>query len=152
MLRAAEAADVNALWEIERLSFSSPWSKAALEETVIESLKGNSPSVCVAQEEQGEIKGFIIYSLVQDEAEIYDIAVSPVFRRKGVGEAMIGYMLCNCRRAFLEVRESNAPARALYKKMGFKAAGIRKKYYSDGENAVVMVYERTCGNGTDIGN
>lgn len=151
MLRAAEAADVNALWEIERLSFSSPWSKAALEETLLESLRGNCVAVIVAQDENEEIKGFIIYSLVQGEAEIYDIAVSPIFRRKGVGEAMIKAVLENCRRGFLEVRESNLPARELYKKMGFKAAGVRKKYYSDGENAVVMVYERTCGNGTDIG-
>lgn len=136
MLREAVLSDAEELYEIEKLSFNEPWSKSAFEDSI------NAEAVIVEICEADQIEGFIVYSLICGEAEVYDIAVSPAHRRKGIGEMLLKNMLQKCERAFLEVRESNAGAKALYKKMGFKESGMRKGYYSDGENAVVMIYER----------
>lgn len=149
MLRGAVREDISRIYEIEKLSFSCPWSEKAVRDSVEESLENSSVIVKIWETE--EIEGFVIYSLVCGEGEIYDIAVDPKFRRRGVGEKLLEETLKDCERAFLEVRESNLPAIGLYEKMGFKGGGLRKKYYSDGENALVMIYERTCENGSDIG-
>jgi ribosomal-protein-alanine N-acetyltransferase len=75
-----------------------------------------------------------------DEAEILNIAVDPLFRRRGIGSALLARV---CEEAqgviFLEVAEPNAPAIALYRKQGWEYAGLRPGYYDHGiTNAVVM--------------
>ena len=71
------------------------------------------------------------------------MAVAPSHRRQGLGkkllQALEDYAKENqAERTLLEVREGNTPARTLYEAWGFKAFGVRKNYYEDGENAVVM--------------
>ena len=81
-----------------------------------------------------EISGFIIYRSVLDEAEILNIAIKPTYQRQGLGEYLLLFLIntltekkiINC---FLEVRESNAAAIALYEKCGFVMAGVRQNYY-----------------------
>ncbi len=80
------------------------------------------------------------------EAELLRIAVDPARRRAGEGRALLRH--CQARLAamgiatlHLEVRVSNAPARALYEKEGWVARGIRKAYYRDGEDAALYVLE-----------
>ena len=91
-------------------------------------------------------KGFITYSVNIDTADLQDLFVAENYRKKGVGNALIAsFIKDTCARGvkklFLEVRESNTPAINLYKKAGFNLVLIRKKYYSDGENALVLVKE-----------
>lgn len=92
----------------------------------------------------GEIPiGFIGIWNIAGECDIIDIAVDIKYRRRGVAyrlmQDVIGYCRDNGYSAIhLEVRESNFAAISLYEKAGFKRVGFREKYYSDGENAVLM--------------
>ena len=96
----------------------------------------------VTREEK--IAGFLILSTVLDEAEIIEVAVSENLRRCGLGSELMDEVSGWCQKngilqIFLEVRESNFPAREYYKKFGFIENGIRKNYYRDPvENAVLM--------------
>lgn len=95
----------------------------------------------VVAESGGELCGFIaVRRVAEEEYEVLNLAVAPRFRRAGVGTKLLAHA---CERwhgsIFLEVRESNTAARALYGKLGFVEAGIRKKYYDNpSESAVVM--------------
>ena len=89
--------------------------------------------------------GFIVWRVVADEAEIITIGVAPAARRNGVAGAMILLMEQELKKqsvhnVFLEVSEVNVPAKKLYEKYGFVAAGKRPKYY-DGINAIIMKKE-----------
>ncbi len=142
MIRQAKAGDLENISRIENLSFDPPWSLKALSDTLEESLEGRG-SVRVLVWDRGEgAQGYIIYSLICREAEVFSIASAPEIRGQGVGKALMDAMLAQADTAFLEVRQSNAPALALYLRCGFKPAGLRKKYYSDGEDAVVMTFKR----------
>ena len=86
--------------------------------------------------------------LIIDEGHITNIAVHPDKRGKGYGTKVTSAMMqaavdVGVQYMTLEVRVSNEPALALYKKLGFKKAGVRKKYYEDnGEDAYIMVNDR----------
>lgn len=93
------------------------------------------------------VAGFLILSTVLDEAEIIEVAVSENLRRCGLGSGLMDEVFDWCRKneiskIFLEVRESNFPARMYYKKYGFVENGVRKNYYREPvENAVLMSKE-----------
>lgn len=126
--------------EIEKLSFSLPWSYAQLEHQML----GENNVFLVAENENGGILGYVGMMFVLDEGYISNIAVSPDFRRQGVADALIAELERRCadkRLSFmtLEVRESNYPAIALYSKHGFSAVGVRPNYYEKPrENALLM--------------
>lgn len=95
-------------------------------------------------ERDGELAGFLILSSVLDEAEILEVAVAENFRRAGIASGLMSEIFGWCKKngigqIFLEVRESNFPARAYYEKFGFSEDGRRKNYYRDPvEDAVLM--------------
>lgn len=128
--------------EIEKLCFSDPWP---LEQ--IERLLSGEGYVFLAAEEQGTIWGYISLQYVLDEGYIGNVAVSPEHRRCGVGYALVEAMTERAKAlqlAFLtlEVRESNAAARALYGRCGYRDVGLRRGYYEKPrEDAVLMTLE-----------
>ena len=78
---------------------------------------------------EGGVLGFAVFQLAAGEASLYALNVDPAARRKGVGADQ----------CFLEVRAANAPAIALYRRLGFAAAGVRRGFYRDPpDDAVVM--------------
>jgi ribosomal-protein-alanine N-acetyltransferase len=95
-------------------------------------------------ETNAQLVGFVAARQVADQAEILNIAVDRNFRRKGVATALLLAALDKFRRSaittvFLELRDSNHPARALYERNGFVASGRRKSYYRDpDEDALCM--------------
>lgn len=97
--------------------------------------------------ESGSLVAFILIRVVADEMEILNMAVEPAARRKGIASRLLEEALRNGgesapARAYLEVRESNAGARAFYMFMGFVESGRRKDYYSQPvEDAIVLVRE-----------
>jgi len=103
-------------------------------------------------ESQGSVAGFLMGRYVVDEAEIHNLGVRRSERRRGIGTALIEAAVAEFRkrgacRIYLEVRESNAAAIALYRVRGFVQQGIRKGYYrSPDEGAVLM--DRTLESGT----
>ena len=97
----------------------------------------------VAEERASEPLGFALLWRIQQELELVDIATHALHLRRGIARQLLLFVLDRAReggveQAFLEVRASNGAALALYRGIGFEAAGIRSKYYSDGEDAVWM--------------
>lgn len=94
-----------------------------------------------------EKKAFAIWQAAGGECELLSIAVEPAEQGKGLAKMLMEHC-CNelakqgIEKFFLEVRESNAAAISLYKKMGFKKIAERKKYYANGEAAVIMELNR----------
>ncbi|MCS7202749.1 MAG: ribosomal protein S18-alanine N-acetyltransferase [Dictyoglomus sp.] len=132
--------DIDEVYEINRLSFSSPWSKESFEREIF----SNKIANYFVAEKENKIVGYIGFWQIFREAQITTIAVHPDFRGKGIGEALLDYVIDLCRKnsieaIVLEVRVSNTIAQNLYLKKGFKKIGIRKWYYRDGEDAMVMV-------------
>ncbi len=93
---------------------------------------------------EGRLVGFGGYSLAADQADVIDVAVAPSFRRQGIARLLMQSVLADAsdrgaEAIFLEVRESNAGAIALYTALAFTACGVRKNYYANPrENAVLM--------------
>jgi len=95
-------------------------------------------------EESGEVIGMVAERSAGGEAEILNLAVAPAARRRGLGRQLVESALEAARAAraehvFLEVRESNATARAFYAGLGFAEAGRRHGYYREpAEDALVL--------------
>lgn len=138
MIREMQAADVPQIVAIESASFSDPWTEEMF-------LDGFKIPFCYSfvYEIEGEVVGYIIGSLLFDEAEVFNVATKPSLRGKGIGKALMDafekeMVALEGKKCFLEVRVSNMPARSLYEKRGYRQIAVRKKYYGDGEDALVM--------------
>lgn len=131
--------------EIERLCFSDPWSERMLREH----LDNQCAAALVALGEDGTVLGYAGLLVVLDEGYITNVAVRPAFRRQGIAADLLTVFDRFARGnhlAFLtlEVRASNAPALALYEKLGYRRMGLRKNYYEHPkEDAVIMTREYT---------
>ncbi|MCX7845216.1 MAG: ribosomal protein S18-alanine N-acetyltransferase [Dictyoglomaceae bacterium] len=139
-IRSMTEKDIDEVYEINRLSFSSPWSRESFEKEIL----SNKIAYYFIAEKENRIVGYIGFWQIFREAQITTIAVHPDFRGKGIGEALLDYVIELCRKnsieeIVLEVRISNTIAQNLYFKKGFKKVGIRKWYYRDGEDALVMI-------------
>lgn len=138
-IRKMSPADVDAVYGIEKSCFvSEAWPKADFE-----SLADSDDGIFTAliAESGGAVCGYICGSCVGGEMEIGSVAVSGAHRRMGVAKMLIAELerRTGPERAFLEVRVSNAPARALYKSLGFTEIAIRRRYYDNPpEDAIVM--------------
>ena len=111
----------------------------------IESLDFSLNSYYLLIDNEGKVKGYISLYQVLDEVNILYIYVDKELRGNGYGkalfnEALKGITIKNYK-VFLEVRVSNTIALNLYTKLGFKEYAIRKEYYSDGEDAILMEME-----------
>ena len=133
---------------LERECFSTPWSEAMLTEVLFDS----QASFIVAESEEGGVLGYAGLQVVLDEGYIDNIAVEPNARRHGVADELLGVFCrfgeANLAFLTLEVRASNAPAIALYRKHGFEEAGRRKNYYTKpAEDPVILTrYFKRIGN------
>lgn len=100
---------------------------------------------CVAEVE-GEVAGFAVSrGTAHDEAEILNVAVAPAWRRRGLARLLLAHLMIEAtapaapRTLFLEVRESNSAARALYRAAGFTEYGRRPDYYSQPREAAILM-------------
>ncbi len=145
---AAEKTMLPQIVQIEQASFPDPWSQPLLEAE----MDAHFARFYVALEEE-RVLGFCILRLVFGEGEIFNIAVAPAGRRRGIGEGLLRHALAaaageaDC--VFLEVRESNLAAQALYKKLGFLETGRRNGYYlKPKEDAILMTFQ--YGGGKEV--
>ena len=151
MVRRMKPEDVPAVSEIEKASFSQPWSGQGFWDAL-----ANENAVFFVAEEEGTngcgdcvpaILGYVGMYVSIDEGEITNVAVASQFRGKGVGKALIQELLSyaathKVTRIVLEVRQSNAPAIGLYTRFGFEKVGTRKGFYAfPKEDADIMVRE-----------
>jgi ribosomal-protein-alanine N-acetyltransferase len=139
-IRPCEPVDVPRVWAIEAASFPEPWSEATLRAELANPLA--RLLVCVVGEPPALV-GFALFWLVADEVHLHQIAVDPGWRRRGLARRLLAALEREGRAAGatlvdLEVRAGNTPARALYAALGFAEVTQRRRYYADGEDAVVL--------------
>jgi ribosomal-protein-alanine N-acetyltransferase len=143
LLRAMKEEDILQIVEIEKQSFSTPWSAYAFRCE----LADNDFAyylIAAAEDNPEQVLGYGGMWLIMDEAHITNIAVAPPYRGKKLGELVLQGLEAlalqkGAVRMTLEVRVSNDKAQTLYKRRGFVPAGIRPNYYVDGnEDALIM--------------
>ena len=138
-------ADLDRVARIERSAFTDPWSPRSFEDLLAQ------PQVrAVAMDgDDGRVAGYALYTLVAGEGEILNLAVDPASQRRGLGrrllQAVLGAMrVAGTTAVFLEVRQSNQAAIALYTGAGFRPVSLRRKYYRHPtEHAVTMALRIT---------
>jgi [ribosomal protein S18]-alanine N-acetyltransferase len=143
LVRCSEA-DLDAVEEIERLSFPSPWARAAFADELARSW---ARLELLREKAGGRIVAFCNYWQVADEVHLLNLAVRPEERRRGHAARLLRHVLevardGQARVISLEVRVSNIAAAALYRKFGFREVGTRPRYYANnGEDALLMDLE-----------
>lgn len=141
-VRLAYKEDIAAMYNVEKTSFPCPWSYDSFAENFY-----NLYSIYVLAENSDGVIGFGGMQVIFDEAHIMNVAVLKNYRRNGAASQMLELMMNEAKsrgaeKIFLEVRKSNLPAQALYRKHGFNMLAIREKYYSDNnEDAIIMAAE-----------
>jgi ribosomal-protein-alanine N-acetyltransferase len=130
---------VDEVYEIERETFSDPWSKASFLSSIAE--PSNHYLVAIVD---GSIVGYCGYWGIAGEGYIYNVAVKPSHLRQGIGLKMLEQLIMQAvsrgiTSLTLEVRQSNESAINLYKRLGFTEAGTRKDFYTKPlEDAIIM--------------
>jgi ribosomal-protein-alanine N-acetyltransferase len=145
-IRRLTYADLPQVVAIERRSFTTPWSLAMF---VLELSKPSG--ICLAaevvEEDARELAGYMICSRYDTVWHVMNVSVDPDRRRRGIASALLDALIARIdevegqayAQITLEVRRSNAGATALYERYGFRAAGVRRRYYQDnGEDAMIM--------------
>ena len=141
-LRSWKYEDILAISEMEKVCFPlEPWSFQSLAASF-----ASDAFFGVVAEEGGEITGYGGITIAADTADIDNVAVEEEFRGCGIGRAILLYLLevakeRGVKKVFLEVRVSNSTAMGLYLNCGFKGVYARTRYYSDGEDCLVMSKE-----------
>ena len=140
-LRTMDYGDVDQVMRIEQCIYPYPWTAG----NFIDSL--DSGYVCMVAELDGPLVGYAVLMPSVDEAHLLTIGIATEHQRKGLGEEVLGRMMAmahesGINRIILEVRPTNAPALALYRKCGFQQIGLRRGYYpadnNGREDAIVM--------------
>jgi len=140
IIRDMEEGDLSAVLAIEQISFSTPYSK----EYFLNELYKKHALLKVAIFE-GNVIGYLCADYENHEAQILNLAIDPVFRRRGAATILITQAMRKLKKegcvfVFLVVRASNTGAQKFYERFGFKVEAIRKKYYPDpDEDALQMM-------------
>jgi ribosomal-protein-alanine N-acetyltransferase len=133
--------DVERVVAIEAASFASPWSEATFRGL----LEREGLELWVLERAEAGVVGYAVVWCILDQGELANIAIAPGHRGAGLGSMLLGKVLDEARARgvrsmYLEVRESNSGAAALYRRFGFEQIGIRPRYYeSPVEDALLMV-------------
>ena len=142
-IRRAAAADLARMRALAgHAATAARWTEAQY----VQLFAPGNQRLALVLEEDAEVQGFLVANPIGDEWELENVAIAPDARRRGLGTRLLGEFLDQARTAgaqalFLEVRESNRAARALYQKWAFVEAGRRKAYYRDPtEDALVFKF------------
>ena len=142
LIRTATERDIEAIYDIEIKSFNKPFT--------LENLRHEfriAFSIFIAAEIENRVEAYAIVWKVHDEIHLNKIAVSREYRNRGIGRALVEYIINNVNPGYakimlIEVKERDTGARNFYKKLNFTETGFRRDYYID-DNAVLM--ERKIG-------
>jgi len=140
-IRSAASADLPAMMSLEKHAVSAAHWTAQQYEALF---GGQGPErIALIIEDEPGLAGFVIARVMDREWEIENIAVAGPARRRGLGTRLLGELLDQARSrgadaVFLEVRESNRAARALYEKWAFLESGRRRGYYKDLEEDAIL--------------
>lgn len=140
-VRPLTVEDLDDIGEIERVSMPAPWSRAMF---AGELAKPTSLCLGACDPSDGALLGYVIVSRYVDAWHVMNLVVGEAERRKGVATRLLEEVFAQTRdqgrRGFtLEVRVSNEGAVRLYERLGFRAQGVRRGYYTDNrEDALIM--------------
>jgi ribosomal-protein-alanine N-acetyltransferase len=135
--------DLDTVLMIERLSFTTPWSRAMFV-TELANSKMSRLIVACTDGEAGKIVGYLVFRIVIDEMHIILVAVHPNWRQRNIARQLLEHAMTQareaaCRKATLEVRASNVAAQRLYFQVGFAPVGTRPQYYRrPSEDALIL--------------
>jgi len=139
-IREADTKDVDVLALISEESLDLPWKSGDFKQAIESALA----VVCVAEDADG-VFGYVVLYHAADEGEVPSVAVSASKRKQGAAKALMQAAFSKAeaqgvKKVFLEVRESNRPARALYDGLGFLQVSVRKNFYTNPtEDACLMM-------------
>jgi [ribosomal protein S18]-alanine N-acetyltransferase len=138
-ISTARFKDLDAIHQLEVVSFPSPWRREFFENEL-----GAESRLHFVARKNGKVVGYVFAMWFFDEMHVNKIAVDPCERRQGIADALMQRCLDFAREKdittiSLEVRQSNEGAQAFYTHLGFTPKYVRPRYYPDGEPAVVMV-------------
>ena len=142
-IRRMEMKDIPEVVEIDRSSFTLPWTERSYKYEVQE----NSAARCWVTTVDERVASMLVLWLIVDEAQIATIATHPQFRRRGFAKQILIKSLVSARdegalKSLLEVRARHVIAQKIYCDIGFVEVGRRPMYYRDnGEDAVLMTLE-----------
>ena len=140
-IRSATPEDAAHLIGLARATFGArAWSDQSLTDCI----NAKDHSVVLGEDSKETPCGFAIWRIMEDEAELLTIGVLPRAQQKGLGGALLSALYASLvtikiNKLFLEVSVENAPAIALYRRAGFEKVSLRRGYYSDGTDALIMV-------------
>ena len=141
IIKQLSESNTSEIADLHREHFADGWT----ENMLVSAWKGGR-FLALGAIENDVLVGVITCSKGLDDADIEGVVSRTDYRGKGIATALISQLIShlksqNIDRILLEVRENNLPAINLYKKMGFETISVRKGYYADGENALVMIKE-----------
>jgi ribosomal-protein-alanine N-acetyltransferase len=140
VIRQIHSYDIRNIVEIEKASFTTPWSEVPFLNEIYNT--NSIPKVAVLE---NNVVGYIFIRFIPDEAHLMNLAVHHDFRRRGIATTLMNSVMSelkgkDCRFLSLEVRVSNLIAIKFYERNGFKIVGFRRKYYmSPNEDASLMM-------------
>lgn len=131
--------DVESVRQIELLSFDSTWP----EDAFLNELRNNGAAHYLVARQDGRVVGYAGAWMILDEAHVTAVAIHPDTRGQGIGKRLFWKLMHDAvehgaRWATLEVRETNEPALAIYKEFGYSRVGVRRKYYDNKDDALVL--------------
>ena len=133
---------INQIVEMEQLYFSDPWSASAFQSEL-----DNSLALWLVAVEGDRVLGYVGSQTVLGQADMMNLAVSPLFRRQGVASGLVDALIKHLKERdvhvlVLEVRASNEPAIRLYEKYGFVQVGRRPNYYAHPKEDALILTKR----------
>jgi ribosomal-protein-alanine N-acetyltransferase len=138
IIRIGNAIDLEPILSIEKRAFPElPWSREMINQELQENLDRNT----WVTEADGNIIGYCMVRYKPGESHLINMAIEPSYQKMGVGQKLLLHILDhipNNSSVFLEVKRGNFPAINLYLDAGFEEVAIREKYYTDGEDAIIM--------------
>ena len=138
-IRLAEKEDVTVIMGLEQGSIAHPWP----EEDILRLITDDDKFALVKEDEDGRLSGYIGVSVVAGEASVGNLVVRADQRGKGLGTLLVEMLIDELKsrgaeEIFLEVEDTNEPARSVYGKCGFAEYNRRRDYYGAGRDAILM--------------
>ena len=142
MICSAGINQIEDILSIERISFTRPWTR----NQITKDLQNGFNSENWVYKLNGNVIGYIFVSKIEDQFHLNNIAVHPDFLGQKIGSSLIKHIIMRAKNRkvniiLLEVSINNITARKCYKSLGFIQVGIRKNYYSQGDDAILYDLE-----------
>ena len=138
MIRSFKKEDIKKIAQIEKECFSKPWT-----EHMLNCEYDNPLFFCFVFAKRQEILGYLNFFRIENQIDIGNCAVKLIYQRRGVAKSLIAHLLRYCKKIgvkniSLEVNSQNIAAIKLYEGFNFKTEGVRKNYYGESQDALIM--------------